>query len=85
MDRASEFVIQNTQKSHGNRDVSLAIEPGSGVEAPGRWTAFRARSTLVNLICLFYDGLPPSPSLVLGHDIRSFPLRIPAPSGIVMQ
>ncbi len=67
------IAIQNVSFRYGNRqiidDVSLAIRPGEMIGLVG--TTGAGKSTLVNLVCRFYD-VSDGAILVDGVDVRSF-------------
>jgi ATP-binding cassette subfamily B protein len=72
---------------HGNRlvldDINLAIEPGEMIGVVGPTGS--GKSTLVNLVCRFYD-VGDGAILVDGLDIRSFPVaEYRSNIGIVLQ
>ncbi len=68
-----EIQIRNVNFRYGNRqvidDVSLAIEPGEMIGLVG--TTGAGKSTLVNLVCRFYD-VSEGAIVVDGVDVRSF-------------
>lgn len=73
---AGKIEIRNIGFRYGNRqvmeDLSLVVQPGEMIGLVGHTGA--GKSTLVNLICRFFDVNEGS-ILVDGTDIRSFPIN----------
>lgn len=70
-----EIELRHVGFRYGSRqvidDVSLAIRPGEMIGLVG--TTGAGKSTLVNLVCRFYD-VTSGAVVVDGHDVRSFPV-----------
>ncbi|MGQ0634276.1 MAG: cyanophycin metabolism-associated ABC transporter [Planctomycetaceae bacterium] len=70
-----EVELRHLSFRYGNRqvldNVSLSIQPGEMIGLVG--TTGAGKSTLVNLVCRFYD-VTEGAVLADGHDVRSFPV-----------